>query len=387
MKKIIAIVLLAALTLSLAACGTINKSDVAVLWSGADTAQIPNSLINAMDRAMYIENLGYTYYGAEGDAAKQLTQAQEALDAGCAALMVELVDPASAQQIVDLAKAKDVPVIFFGCDVDKAVTESYGKCVVVSTDPDTLATAYFDMVSEYVLKNTEVKKSSDDDLDLNDDGKISYVTVGEIALTESTAVEKNKDGEPKLEKDGSYTKAVELVKLDVAFEALETVEESKKSGLFGGTTTYRHLQTADGDAVELILAADDQQAMTVLLALQERKLNANELATCFVPVFTVGNEVDYKAYVLENAPEDAEALKAHYEANKFLVDLTTVKEEDLAAMIYTTVNVIDSGRITGTVMEDYDAIAVAAAEACAALVTGKGVEKAVIEVPYTAYAG
>lgn len=383
MKKGIAMLLLVALVLGLCACGPVNEKTVVVLWADGDKAVSPNSLINAMDRAMYIENVAYTYYGAQGDAEKQLAQAQEALAADCGVLMVELVDETAAADFVALAEAASVPVVFINCEV----VSTYDKCVALCTDPDTLATAYFDMVSEYVLANTEIKKVSDDDMDLNDDGKISYITVGEIALAESLAVEKDKKGEPKLEKDGSYTKAVELEKLDVAFEALEVVENTEEGGLFGGSTTYRHLQSADGKAVEMILVADDQQAMTVLLALQEMKLNVNELATCFVPVFTVGNEMDYKAYVLNGAPEGAEERKAHFEANKYLVDLTVVEEEDLDAMIYTTANVIDSGRISGTAMEDYDAIAEAAAKVCAELASGKGVQEAVIDISYTTYAG
>lgn len=340
MKKIIAIVLLAAMALGLAACGTINKADVAVLWSGADKAQIPNSLINAMDRAMYIENIAYTYYGAEGDAAKQLTQAQEALDAGCSALMVELVDTTAAQQIVDLAKAKDVPVIFFGCDVDKAITESYGKCVVVSTDEQTRLTKYTEMVEECLTDKKAIEK-----LDRDQNKKITILNCLEEQIT------------------------LELPKGSVDVEFVE-------EGSVGDITS-----------VEMILTDDDTAAQAYLLSLQEKDFNTNKLTTQYVAIFTVGNEFDYKAYVLEGAPEDKEALKAHYEASKYLVDLTTVAEEDLPAMIYTTANVIDSGRITGTVMEDYDAIAEMAAEVCAALITGKDTGNPIRNIPYTVYAG
>lgn len=337
MKKIIAIVLLAAMVLGLCACGTINENDVAVLWSGADKAQIPNSLINAMDRAMYIENIAYTYYGAEGDAVRQLEQAQQALDAGCTALMVELVDAASAQRIVDLAKAKNVPVIFFGCDVDETVTAGYDKCVVVNTDESTLPKVQGEMIAEYLKKNAE-------DLDRNSDGKISYVNM----LAEELEID---------------TKEVEQ-----ELERLDVTE-------------------VDPATVEMVITGDDITALGLLVELQGKGYNTDKLVTHYVAIFTVGNEADYKAYVLESAPAGEKELKAHYEDNKYLVDLTTVEKEDLDAMIYTTANVIDAGRIAGTAMEDYDAIAVAAAEACAALITGKGVEKSVIDVSYTTYTG
>jgi len=336
---------------------------------------------------MYIESIDYTYYGAQGDAAKQLQQAQEALDAGCAALLVEPVDAAAAQQFVELAKTKSVPVLFFGKAVDDSVAAGYDKCYIVKTDAETLNSTYFELVSEYVLKNTEIKKSKADDLDLDDDGKISYVTVGSIALAETTAIEKDKEGEPKLEKDGSYKKAVELVKLEASFADLQLEETTEEAGgLFGGATTYRKLKTADGKTVELLLVEDDVQAKDVLVSLLDKGMNADQLATCFVPVFTVGNTVDYKALALEGAPSEEEARKAHLESKKFLCDLTTVEAEDLDEMIFTTINVIGTGRISGTAMEDYDGIAEAAAKACAAVVKGEKTD-AVIKVSYTTYAG
>lgn len=385
MKRLITLILVAALALSVCACSPANSDPVAVLWADGDSAVNPNSLINAMDRAMYIENVRYTYYGAQGDAAKQLQQAQEALDAGCSVLAVEPVDPVAAAQFVELAKAKDVPILFFNKAIDESVISSYAKCYAVYTDEDSLAETYFELVSAYVLKNTEVEKAKDDDLDLDDDGKISYVTVGEIDLAETLAIEKDKDDEPKLNKDGSYKKAVELVKLEAAFTDLQLVEDTRESGgLFGGTTTYRQLKTADGKVVELILVEDDVQAKEILVALLEKGMNADQLATCFVPVFTVGNTVDYKALVLEGAPADEEARKAHFESNKFLCDLTTVEKDDLDEMIFTTLNVIDTGRITGTALADYDGIAEAVAKAAAAICKGKTTEQTTL-IPYTTH--
>lgn len=378
MKKLIAVILMAALALSICACSPINKTDVAVLWADTDTAASPNDLINAMDRAMYIENIGYTYYGAEGDAAKQLTQAQEALSAGCAVLMVEPVDPTAAAQFVELAKTADTPVLFFGADVDDTVAAGWEKCYIVKTDATTLVSTFFDLMGEYVLSNAE-------DMDLDGDGKISYVTVGDIQLDQDKVVKKGDDGEPLYKKDGSYEKAVDILKLEVAFADLQPEEVTEEAGgLFGGTTTYRKLKTADGKVVEMLLVADDAQAKDVLIALQGYGMNADQLATCFVPLFTVGNEVDYKALVLEGAPAEGDARKEHLEKNKFLCDLTTVEADDLDKMIFTTINVIGTGRITGTAIENYDGIAGAAAKTCATLIKDGAAEN-ITMVPYTTF--
>ena len=129
MKKLIAILLALVMTLGLCAC-SVNDGEVSVLWAGAeDHAVIPDSLINAMDRAMYIEKISYKYYAASGDQNAQTKQAENCLANGCSALVVELVDAAAAQTIVDMAKAKNVPVVFFGTAVDQTVVDSYVKCV------------------------------------------------------------------------------------------------------------------------------------------------------------------------------------------------------------------------------------------------------------------
>ena len=72
MKKIVSLllaVLFAFSVLSLVGCGKINDTSVAILWSDDGVATDPNSLINSMDRAMYIEKIAYEHYGAKGDAA------------------------------------------------------------------------------------------------------------------------------------------------------------------------------------------------------------------------------------------------------------------------------------------------------------------------------
>jgi hypothetical protein len=247
-----------------------------------------------------------------------------------------------------------------------------------------------------VLENTEIKEPKDDDLDLDNDGKISYLTVGTVSLAENIVIEKNKDGEPKLKKDGSYEKAVELVALDAGLDALSVKEENRKSGLFGGTMPYGHLETADGKLVELILVEDDVQAMDVLLKLQELGMNANKLATHFVPVFTVGADADYKAYVLKALPSDKAERKEYLLSMALVADMTALKDEEwknreageknqVDDMVFNTLNQIDAGRLSGTAMDDYDAIAAAAAKLLAKLVKGKTIDKAIEAIPYTVY--
>lgn len=365
MKKLFAVLLSVLLLLSLTACGTINDANVAVLWSDGDHAVSPYSLINSMDRAMYIQNIGYDHYGAKGEQATQLEQAQTALDGGCSALLVEMVEADAAQQIVDMAKAKNVPVIFFNCAVADTVVASYDKCYAVKSDEATITTVQDEMIAEYykaALKSGFLSKPKD--VDRNKDGKLNFVKFGEIETSIKTG-------------DKVYEES-ELVYEEISLE----------------------MKDLDPEKVELIITADDKLAMEALLALQAKDFNTDKLATQFVPIFTVNNEADYKGYVMKDAPTEVEALekyikenKEYFESNRFLVDITAVKAKDIGAMIYTTSNIIDDGRISGTAMADYDAISENVAKLTANLMKGndaakgiEGLENRTLKISYTDYA-
>lgn len=362
MKRMIALTLLAVMLLGLTACGTVNKTEVSVLWADlaydadGNIIMVPNSLINAVERAMYIENIAYNHYDGNADAATQLEQAQTAVDSGCSALMVQLADPAAAQQFVDLAQGKDIPVLFFGCDVDEIVTSGYEKCAVVRTDAASVGTVQGNMI----VKHLQDDKNADA-LDTNGDGKLNYLALGDVA----TAAEMS---------------AAVLVKVEAE------VQELTAQTLDKGKDQYGVLTAPDGSAVELIIADSDQAVLEVMPYLQQLGFNKDKLTTHCVGIFTVGSDADYKASVLAGKPESAEAIKAYFEENRYLVDLTAVKEEDLDEMVYNTMNVIDAGRILNTVMEDHDALAEQAAALMASLLKGEAISEAYVAVPYKPYA-
>ena len=329
MKRIISLILVSLLTLSaffcFAGCGKVNDAEVSILWSGEGVATNPNSLINSMERAMYIKKVDYKHYGANGNANEQLNQAKAALDAGCQVLVVELVaGSAHAQDIVDAAKAKGTPVVFFNCQVDATVIESYDKCFSVQPDANTVADVQGKLIADYIKANYK-------SIDKNKDGKISAIYM--LDVTEATS--------------SSIEKANELL----ATEDYQVKNEAKEKI----NTTIEILSSVNPFDGEIIVTNSDEIAYTTLKTLQAKDYNTDKLATQFIPIFTVGENVDYKDRVVKMGADK-------YEANKYLVDLTTVKAEDIDAMIYTTINVIDAGRIAGTATEDRDSIALGVAQ-------------------------
>lgn len=382
MKKLICVILALVMVLALCAC-SVNKTEVSVLWAGAeDHATQPNSLINAMDRAMYIEKIDYQHYAAAGDQAAQTAQAESCLANGCSALLVELVDASAAQTIVDLAKAKDVPVVFFGTAVDAAVVSSYAKCAAVATDSASVLTAFSKMVSEYVVDNRAT-------LDADGDGNIHYICVGNNPCTVGSLTVETKEGQITLN----------LVQQDAALEDLELqvqTIEGKKMFVFKTVEEKRQLATADGTIIDMILCEDDEKALETLVALQAMDINTDKLSTCFVPLFAIGADADYKAYVMADMPTDEEGRKAHLAEMAMLADMTVLdaaewekwtagEENEVDSMIFNTMNQIDTGRLTGTVMENDDAIAEAAAKLAAQLLKGEAPAESYVRVDYTIY--
>lgn len=364
MKRIVSIVLAVLFSLSvfaLVGCGNINDADVVILWKDEGVATNPNSLINSMDRAMYIEKVGYVHMGAKGDGDEQLKQAKEAVDGGCAALVVELINPWDAQKIVDYAKAKDIPVVFINTTqlIPAGVADSYDKCAVVTADPTTIAEVQGELIADYIKAN--FKK-----LDKNADDKITYFAYDKGVISTGAVKKANE----LLATEDYVVKGADKKKINTTVEAAES--------------SITDLLKIDPTQYELILTGEDYTAFTVLRALQAKDYNTDKLTTHFVPVITVGDRVDYKAYVVEQGKE-------HYGENKFLVDLTVVDEADLDEMIYTTRNVVGAGRLAGTVIADDDAIAGAVAKIVRNLIKEKdmfdgieGVDGKTVKIRYIA---
>ena len=246
-------------------------------------------------------------------------------------------------------------------------------------------------------------------MDKDGDGKISYEAYGEGSISVKAIEEANK-----LLATDKYKIGVSLFK-----KVNTSIVYYNTENTLGYSSDFNaNLDSVIESKVEFIVTEDDALACSLLQALQAKGYNADKLVTHFIPVFTVGEEVDYKSLVLLGRPEIPDNLKIkdtdskeeiksknkeikkldklqeYYENNKNLVDLTNVNESDLDEMIYTTVNVIDAGRLSGTATADADGIAAIVAEITRNFVKGNSVFKnvdsklvkdRVVNVPYTVY--
>lgn len=244
MKKLLAFLLIAFMAFSVTACGTVNDSDVAVIWKEGDTAIIPGSLIDTMERAMYIENIAYTHLDSEGDSKKQYSNAEKAVNEGAAALLVNLIEVNDAEKYITLAKGKNIPVVFFGCDIDTTVLETYEKAACVSTDDASLVSVQGAQIKDYMASKYDNEKDTNS-LDKNNDGVFSCIALGNVddVIAES-------------ECDLELIDSSELLK------------------------------------AEIIITDNEKDALEALEALQKEGYNKDKLVTHYVPIFTVGSDAD-----------------------------------------------------------------------------------------------
>ena len=186
MKKLLALLLAVLMVASFAACSSgggsgdkgSTKGEISVFYYTFSDAYI-STVRSSMDKIL--SDGGYTYndYDANGNQTTQTEQVQTALAKGSSLLIVNVVDTGSndaAQNIINLAKAKNVPVIFFNRSVEQSVIESYDKCVFVGTDYEQAGHMQGKMIGEYVLKNYGK-------LDLNNDG------VNDVCVTDKAGSE------------------------------------------------------------------------------------------------------------------------------------------------------------------------------------------------------
>ena len=81
-----------------------------------------------MDKLLSDAGAKYNDYDANGNQTTQTEQITTAIAKGAKMLIVNVVDTGSndaAQNIIDMAKEKDIPVIFFNRSVDETVVSSY----------------------------------------------------------------------------------------------------------------------------------------------------------------------------------------------------------------------------------------------------------------------
>lgn len=262
-------------------CGM--KEDVSVLYyTFADT--YISSVRQAMDASLKSASLGYHNYDAGGNQTTQTEQVDTAISKGAMALLVNVVDTGSddaASAIIEKAKAVQIPVIFFNRSVKESVIKSYEKCVFVGTDYEEAGRLQGEMIGRYLIENY-------DKVDLNGDGKISYVLF------------KGQQGNLEAEARTRYAVEVCNSMLSAAGKPSLVFYDKKnpqgyivdQNGTWSSAAANDSMKTilsgyseANKNMVELVIANNDEMALGALAALEEAGYNKADAH--HIPVFGV----------------------------------------------------------------------------------------------------
>lgn len=350
MKKTLAILLAAFLIVSLSACGGSTssssaapvESSAAPVATSSEAAPPPaetsgsvkidvfwytfgdtylTSVRNAMEQQLAgLSNINYTMHDCEEDQAKQTQKIETAITQGTDLLVVNIVTTGSeeaAQNIVDLAKDNNLPIVFFNREVSDNVIKSYDNSCFVGTDADEAGYMQGQAVAEFLLKDDNLTK-----YDLDGNKEIKYIMFrGEHGNAEAFGRTKY-----------SVQKANELLAASgaklVPSPANETSTQYEDDGIsnyflygnWSASTAADLMRTAltsssltDG-SIELILANNDDQALGAIEAMNEEGYNTGAAGAGYIPVFGV--------------------------------DATAVAQEALGA-----------GKMTGTILQDGPAMA------------------------------
>ena len=248
MKKVLTLAFVALLALTLSAC----SSDDGVVTIGANIYTYNDNFMNGVVRPeleRYAEELGVELdmVDSEGDQAKLNDQVDVFIDKGVDVLAINLVDPAAAKNIIDKAKAADIPLILFNKEAtEDGVMDTYDKVWYVGTDSAEAGIIQGEMMVADWQANT--------DWDLNDDGVLDYVLL------------KGEPGHPDAE-----ARTVEAVKafVDAGITVNELAIQASPtwSTADAKNTMDAWLTATFADDIELVICNNDGMAFGAIQAL------------------------------------------------------------------------------------------------------------------------
>ena len=198
-----------------------------------------------------------TVRDAAGSQRTQDDQVKEMLDAGCDVLCVNLVDRADPSEIIDLARERDIPIIFFNREPVAEDLMQQDGLYYVGAEAEESGIMQGELAVDAIRQN--------DRIDRNKDGKIQYVVLeGEAGHQDAIIRTEN---------------AVETLKSNgIALEKL-----SYQIANWNRAQAQNRMEQMIGqyqNKIELVLANNDDMALGAMDAY--RKLNYTESA---LPVF------------------------------------------------------------------------------------------------------
>lgn len=199
-----------------------------------------------------------TIRDAAGSQRTQNDQVKELIDAGCNILCVNLVDRADPSDIIDLARKKDVPVIFFNREPVAEDMMQWDQIYYVGADAKQSGIMQGELAVD--------KIRADKEIDRNHDGKIQYVVL-EGEPGHQDAIIRTENAVDTLKNNG-----IELEKLGYGIANWNRVQ---------GQNRMLQMLSQYGDRIELILANNDDMALGAIDAYKKSNIGEADQPVIF----------------------------------------------------------------------------------------------------------
>ena len=282
LKFISIILIISAITICITSCKRGGEECSVLYYTYSDT--YISSVRSAMDKALSNSGINFHSYDAGGNQTTQTEQVDTAIAKGTSILLVNVVDTGSddaARVIINKSKNAGIPLLFFNRSVSDDIIAEYERCVFVGTDYEEAGHIQGKLIGEYVRDNFER-------LDINGDGKISYVLFkGQQGNMEAEARTRYA-----VEDCNAILSAAGLSPLSFYDKANKDGYLVDQNGTWSNAAANDYMKTilsgyseSGGNMVELVIANNDEMALGALAALEEAGYNKS--GKRYIPIFGV----------------------------------------------------------------------------------------------------
>ena len=234
---------------------------------------------------------------SQNDQAKQIEQVDTLIAKGAKSLAINLVDPKAAQTIIDKAKPKNIPVIFFNKEPDASVLKGYDKAYYVGTTSSESGV----LQGQLIAKAWEANK---DKWDKNKDGKLQYVLL------------KGEPGHPDAEARTKY--AIDTVKA----KGIQVEELALDTAMWDATKATEKMDAwlaKYNDKIEFVIANNDGMALGAIASLEKAGYFSGDK---FMPVVGV-DAIPEALEMIENGKMVGTVLNDAKNQGKATIDLAS----------------------------------------------------------------
>ncbi|WML44264.1 galactose/glucose ABC transporter substrate-binding protein MglB [Neobacillus sp. PS3-40] len=234
---------------------------------------------------------------SQNDQSKQIEQVDTLIAKGAKSLAINLVDPKAAQTIIDKAKPKNIPVIFFNKEPDASVLKGYDKAYYVGTTSSESGV----LQGQLIAKAWEANK---DKYDKNKDGILQYVLL------------KGEPGHPDAEARTKF--AISTVKE----KGIKVEELAMDTAMWDATKATEKMDAwlaKYNDKIEFVIANNDGMALGAVASLEKAGYFTGDK---FMPVVGV-DAIPEALEMIENGKMVGTVLNDAKNQGKATIDLAT----------------------------------------------------------------